>query len=181
MIPITQLTGRLGNQMFQFAYLLAEVYKGNIPDVYVQDERYFELITEDIKAVYRQGIGQPLPYVSIHVRRGDYVNNAYYVDLFKDGYYQKAMAEFPDATFLVFSDDIPWCEQQEVFKGCQFSKGHGEVADMNLMAACSGHIIANSSFSWWAAYLSGNKTIAPLKWFTEEDKTMMLPDLWKRV
>lgn len=108
----------------------------------------------------------PLPYVSIHVRRGDYVDNDFYVDLFKNGYYKDAKALFPSKKFLVFSDDILWCKQQDIFKDCEFSTDCDEITDINKMIACEAHIIANSSYSWWAAFISGKKTIAPKDWYT---------------
>ena len=159
------ISGRLGNQMFQFAYIYSQMRKGLIPDVYMQDEKYFADVKGEIKQIYGEGIGG-LPYVSIHVRRGDYVNNDFYVDLFANGYYERAMAMFPDEKFLVFSDDVAWCKEQDIFKECEFSEGFDEVEDMNRMASCRAHIIANSSFSWWAAWLSGKKTIAPKDWYT---------------
>lgn len=159
------ISGRLGNQMFQFAYIVNQVKKGLIPDVYLQDEKYFIESKEEIKKLYGGGIGT-LPWISVHVRRGDYVNNEFYVDLFENGYYERAMALFPDSRFMVFSDDIAWCKKQPIFKDCLFSEGYGEVEDMNRMASCEAHIIANSSFSWWAAFLSGKKTIAPKNWYT---------------
>lgn len=190
MIPIWKLSGRLGNQMFQFAYLKAEELDGNIPDVYVQDEVFFEKHKETIKAMYGQDI-VPIDQVAIHVRRTDYVDNPFYFDLFKDGYYERAMAEFPGEEFVVFSDDIEWCKQQPIFKGCEFSEGNSEIEDMNYMAGCKGIIIANSSFSWWAAYLGDDnkKVVAPLEWYTlkaDGDNNVKtpytgLPEKWKRI
>lgn len=157
--------GRLGNTMFQFAHLHNQAKLGKIQDIYVQSEEYFEESKDEIRQLFGSGI-VPLPYVSIHVRRSDYVGNPFYVDVFENGYYERAMALFPDAKFLVFSDDIEWCKKQEIFNGCEFSEGYDEIADMNRMAGCEGHIIANSSYSWWAAYISGKKTIAPKEWYT---------------
>ena len=166
MKKITDFTGRLGNQMFQFSFLFTLVKEGVISDIYLQNEDYFGKYREEIKKLFSDDINY-LPYVAVHVRRGDYVDNSFYVDLFKEGYYEKAMKKFPNATFLVFSDDIEWCEKQPVFKDCKFAKGNGEVHDLNLMASCEGHIIANSSFSWWGAYLNRNKSkkvFAPKPW-----------------
>lgn len=154
--------------MFQFAYIANRMKKGLIPDVYVQDEQFFEDSKEYIKELYGSDIGYS-NYVSIHVRRGDYVGNKFYVDLFGNGYYERAMALFPDDQFIVFSDDIEWCKQQEIFKGCAFSEGNDEITDMNMMASCKHNIIANSSYSWWAAYLNpnlGKRVIAPKDWYT---------------
>jgi len=180
MIPMWKLGGRLGNQMFQYAYLFAQVKRGEIPDIYLQSEEYFEDYNREIKAIFSTGIGH-LDQVSIHVRRGDYVNNPFYTDLFESGYYEEAMEMFPDANFLVFSDDIAWCKRQPLFEECEFSEGNDEVTDLNLMASCQHNIIANSSFSWWAAYLNPNpnkKVIAPALWHPDGLERTVLPANW---
>lgn len=185
------ISGRLGNQMFQFAYIYAQMRKGLIPDVYIQDGQYFKEYAAEIKRLYGDNIGFT-PYVGIHVRRGDYVGNDFYVDLFANGYYERAMALFPEEEFIVFSDDIDWCKQQEIFKGCAFSEGNDEIEDMNMLASCKHVIIANSSFSWWAAYLNINplkKIIAPKDWYTLSSPTdgqkpipsTVLPDSWIKI
>lgn len=186
MVKITDISGRLGNQMFQMAYIYAQMKRGEIPDIYVQGEKYFAGAKDDIKSLYNKNvfnIGQGVqPYVAVHVRRGDYVNNPFYVDLFESGYYQKAMAEFPSEKFLVFSDDIEWCQQQELFKNCEFSVGYGEVDDLNRMARAKSVIMANSSFSWWGAWLgSHEKVIAPRAWFQDEVERVELLDSWIKI
>lgn len=190
MIPITNITGRLGNQMFQFAYLTAKELDGEIEDVYVQDPEHFDRYRQHIKGIYGQDI-VPIDQVAIHVRRGKnpylpsepaYSDNPFYVDLFKDGYYERAMTEFPDEDFVVFSDDIKWCKQQPIFSGCEFSEGNSDIEDLNYMAGCKGIIMANSSFSWWGAYLGREKkVIAPKHWYTDGiERTKLLPQ-WKTV
>lgn len=180
MVPIWKLSGRLGNQMFQLAYLHAQMRSGKIPDIYLQDEKYFENYKDEIRQMYSQDISH-IDQVSIHVRRGDYVRNPFYVDLSKTNYYERAMEQFPGESFLVFSDDIEWCKDQRMFEGCEFSEGNTEVEDLNLMASCKAHIIANSSFSWWAAYISGNKTIAPKAWYADGIERTVIPKQWIRI
>lgn len=177
MIPMWKLSGRLGNSMFQYAYLYNQAQLGEIDDVYVQDEKWFEESKEEIRTLFSQGIPAPIDMVAVHVRRGDYCNNPFYVNLMETDYYERAMAEFPDCEFLVFSDDIGWCKQQEIFKNCEFSEAD-EVGDMNLMSACVGVIMANSSFSWWGAYLSKGKVVAPREWFTDGVERTKLLDNW---
>lgn len=183
MIPMWKLSGRLGNTMFQHAYLYSQARKGGIPDIYVQDEKYFEEFRDEIKSLFRQGIGDPIDMVAIHVRRGDYVNNPFYVDLTETDYYEKAMDLFPNDQFLVFSDDIEWCKKQDIFKDCEFSEGNDEVTDLNLMASCKGVITANSSFSWWAGYLSTGKVIAPSvdNWYRDGIERSVCPIAWHRI
>ncbi len=179
MIPLWKLTGRTGNQMFQFAYLYSQVRDGVIPDFYLQGEEYFEKYKDEIKQMFGSGISS-IDKVSIHVRRGDYVNNPFYVDLCETDYYEKAIALFPSSSFLVFSDDIEWCKGR--FKGGEFEFFHGtEIEDLNMMASCKHNIIANSSFSWWGAYLNpnpGKTIIAPEKWYADGQKRTSCPQGW---
>jgi hypothetical protein len=180
MIPITKLSGRLGNQMFQFAYIYAQMKRGRIVDVYVQNNEFFDDFKEEIRTLYGDGLGN-IDKIAIHVRRGDYVNNSFYVDLTKTDYYQRAMALFLGENFLVFSDDIDWCKEQDIFKGCSFSEGHDEIKDLNIMASCKGVITANSSYSWWGAYLSDGKVIAPLAWYSDGIERTKCPKEWLRI
>lgn len=184
MVPIHKLSGRLGNQMFQLAYIMAQVCNGEIPDIYVQDEKYFKKHSHHIKAMFGQDI-KPIDQVSIHIRRTDYVGNSFYTQLWNTDYYEKAMAEFPGTGFLVFSDDIDWCKQY--FSGSndiEFCEEEDPIKAMNLMAGCKHNIISNSSFSWWAAYLNPNphkKVIAPKAWYTDGKERTVCPKEWKRI
>ncbi len=176
------LFGRLGNRMFQMAYLYSCLLDRKIPDIYLQDEKYFRKHSALIKNLFGADIGK-LDQVAIHVRRGDYVNNSFYVDLMNTTYYQRAMEEFMGASFLVFSDDIEWCKKQNIFKECEFSTKIDPIQSMNEMASCSGHIIANSSFSWWAAYISphGGKVVAPTEWYRDGVKRTVCPKSWIQI
>ena len=108
---------------------------------------------------------------SVHVRRGDYVSSSHYHKNLDLSYYQQACgivkSNFPNVKFLVFSDDTDACKK--VFSDTNTF----EVIDINddstelcIMSKCQVHIIANSSFSWWGAWLSGSgAVIAPKEWF----------------
>jgi hypothetical protein len=180
MIDPDKLFGRLGNRMFQMAYIYTDMRKGCVPDIYVQNYGYFDEYRNEIRQWYGSGI-EKIDMVGVHVRRGDYVNNNFYVDLTETPYYFDAMALFPKEKFLIFSDDIEWCERQKLFKGQEFSKGKTDVEDMNLLAGCKGIIMANSSFSWWSAYLSSAKVIAPKEWFRDCVERTFIPDEWQRI
>lgn len=156
-----------------------------IPDIYVQDEKYFAPFADEIKQRFGAEIGFT-DYVGIHVRRGDYVGNTFHLDLSETDYYDKAMALFPNEKFIVFSDDIEWCKSQNTFEGCAFSEGNDEVEDFNMLASCKAIIMANSSYSWWAAYLCPNPTkriIAPREdcWFRDGIIRTKLPLEWERI
>jgi hypothetical protein len=199
MIEFRQLRGGFGNQLFQFAKLYTEARKGLIPDIYVQDEKHFADYKDEVRLMYGQGV-ESIDMVSLHIRRGDYVNNPFYIDLTKGSYYKEAVDQFPGERFLVFcadrqpgSDDIEdmqWCARflsnmfPEEIGRFDFFQGRNELEDFNAMAGCKGHIIANSSFSWWAAYVSGNETVAPKLWFTDgKDRGSIVtsPDNWTRL
>jgi len=184
MIPIWKLSGRLGNQMFRHAYIYSQVRQGNIPDEYVQDPAHFEKYKNAIKIMFGQGIGSD-DRVCVQVRRGDYVGNPFYVDLMQTDYYERAMAMFPNRKFLVFSDDIKWCKKQDIFKECDFNDNGEDWEDINRMASCHGHIIANGSFGWWGAYLSphGEPVIAPSVklWYNDGQERTKCPTEWIRL
>ncbi len=185
MVNPDKLFGRLGNRLFQMAYIYSQVKEGNIPDIYVQDYRLFEKYGDEIKKWFGEGIGY-LPYVAMHLRRGDYVDNPFYVDLAKTGYYIDATNLFPNRKFLIFSDDISFAKTY--FEGDKFAfdDSENEIDAFNRMASCDSHIIANSSFSWWAAWLSPTftkKVIAPTndKWYSDGVERTYCPPDWVRV
>lgn len=185
MIEPWKLFGRLGNSMFQYAMMYSYA-KDHGLDYYFQDEWFFNEHKEAIRTLFSSDIPSPTNAIAIHIRRGDYVGNAFYVDLFETDYYKDAMAKFKGEDFLVFSDDIEWCKDQEIFQGCEFFH-EDEVTDMNKMASCKAHIIANSSFSWWAAWLSphypDNKVIAPSveNWYRDGVERTVCPSHWSRI
>jgi hypothetical protein len=178
-------------------------------DGYWQSERYFTAIADTIRADFRlrndlaagrRGTEQAIrgsQAVSVHVRRGDYVanpaTNAFHGTVPPE-WYQAAMARIaalvPDASFFVFSDDPEWAkanlasDRPIAFIGPQ-ADGRDEE-DMHLMSACRHHIIANSSFSWWAAWLNPSPdkhVIAPKRWFLDpsHDARDLVPDAWERL
>lgn len=188
MIGVRQIIGGLGNLMFKQAYLYAQVRDGIIPDIYVQDFKYFGKYKEEIRSMYQQGVYPRTDIVALHIRRGDYTD--FYVDLMETDYYDKALAEFPNEKFLIFcadrqpvSNDISdreWCTNWATEKGIDFELWNGtdEVDDMNKMASCKGHIMANSTFSTWSAFINPNvdkKIIAPKLYYSDGVERTVLP------
>lgn len=184
MIELRTHWGGLGNRLFQLAYIYAQARRGVTPDIYLQNEEYFAPYGEEIRHIFKQGV-EPIDMVSLHVRRGDYLGNPFYIDLTNTDYYDRAMEQFPDSKFLVFcadrqpgsddKSDMEWCKER--FQGKQFSfyQGKSELEDFNAMAGCKSHIGANSSFSWWTAYTSGNKAVFPKEWFTDGKERISIP------
>lgn len=173
---------------------------------YFQSEKYFKDIEKKVREAfsfssvifkkldktllarlnkYREQI-QLSTSVSLHIRRGDYLENSeVYGDICTPEYYETAISrmikELITPVFYVFSNDEEWaddwCKEQEtkyhnsfvVVKGFPEEMGY---LDMFLMSRCKHHIIANSSFSWWGAFLNDSKdkkVIAPAKWFNNQD------------
>lgn len=182
MVPITNW-GRLGNQMFQFAYIFAQMKKGYVPDIYVQYPQYFHEYEKEIQEMFGQGVLKtPMDSVAVHVRRTDYLTNPLFADLTATDYYERAMALFPGERFIVCSDDIAWCKKK--WPGnpqVRFSELKTDLDDMNLMASCKHNIIANSSFSWWSAYLNpyeGKRVVYPKLWHTDGVVRVGFPKEW---
>ena len=108
--------------------------------------------------------------VSIHVRRGDYTLYPNHHPVCSDFYYQSSIGKFDSENhiFLVFSDDIEWCKENFVGDNFIFSDTNNPYLDLAIMSLCDHHIIANSSFSWWGAWLNtseNKRVIAPSRWF----------------
>jgi hypothetical protein len=132
--------------------------------------------------------------VCVHVRRGDFVTNTFN-GLYGRDYYDAAAKTISrtksDLSYFVFSDDIPWCRENLAFDGpTTFVDDDFEPVkfrdDLRLMAACKHFIIANSSFSRWAAWLNedpAKMVVAPSRWATPKDidkSGMYLPG-WIRI
>lgn len=190
MLPLRNTFGGFGNRLFQLAYIYAQVRKGNLPDIYLQDFSYFEEYKEELKAMFRQGVHPRRDMIAIHIRRGDYQKTNFYTDLTTTDYYDKALALFPNQKFLLFcadrqpiSNDISdkkWCNDWLMSKGVDFEVWNGvdEIDDFNAMASCKGQILANSSFSAWAAFVNPNpdkKIVAPKLYYSDGIERTKLP------
>jgi hypothetical protein len=172
-------------------------------DGYWQSARYFTGFEDFIRKHIRfstnseyserllRDIQQTGGAISVHVRRGDYVaeerTNAVHGVLGLD-YYERAFQEMnvsPEQVFL-FTDDADWARAQPLFRGARLVSGRGLNAreELMLMAAAQRHIIANSSFSWWGAWLSGSTSvIAPKHWFADPsfERADRVPEHWIRL
>jgi hypothetical protein len=127
--------------------------------------------------------------VAVHLRRGDYSSKSNYHSFFGTlsiDYYKRAIHEIKnkigDPKFFVFSDDIEWCKQNLTFLSDAEFVSHDSIVnaseDLILMSLCEHQIIANSTFSWWGAWLNANENkivIAPIKWFQTNYNKNVLP------
>jgi hypothetical protein len=168
--------------------------KGDIYlDGFWQNESYFKDIRDEILKDFtlKQDISneakkylkniQNITSVSLHIRRGDYVENNHtnkvhgICDL---DYYKKAIRyineKVKEPIFYIFSDDISWCKENFNFLENKIfvDNTRSAVEDLELMKYCKHNIIANSTFSWWGAWLNDNKdkiVVAPKIWFEKEE------------
>jgi hypothetical protein len=177
---------------------------------YWQSERYFldceEQIRreftfkpfEDVKNIeVSQAITNSQCAVSVHVRRGDFVSNpkanAVHGAL-SSSYYSRALVDLsiklPKMELFVFSDDIDWVRTNLDLGAYQVhfvghNTGPNSYQDMALMSLCKHHVIANSSFSWWGAWLNPSRdkiVIAPKNWFVKPINTKdLIPPSWIRL
>lgn len=172
---------------------------------YFQNEKYFKSIENELRRDFSfkaplagknldvckrvQGTNS----IAIHIRRGDYLTNqssiSNFITLDKD-YYERAighvLASFDNPEFYIFSEDFEWISENLNFKDypvtfIDWNKGKDSYIDMQLMSLCKHNVIANSSFSWWGAWLNTNPdkiVIAPGIWFRSEEKNALLRDFY---
>lgn len=193
---------------FDSKILLASNY--SYLDGYWQSEQYFAPISEQL----RQDLCLAIPLsqtqqelakkisedkysVALHVRRGDYVADpatTAFHGLCSLDWYERAVAQIikqvPNAHFYVFSDDYDWVKDNLKLPAPMHlvkpSPDGQEAIDLYLMSLCQHNIIANSSFSWWGAWLNANPNkivVAPQRWFAagHQDTADLIPEKWIRL
>lgn len=176
---------------------------------YWQSEKYFSSFADQIRSdfTFREPMNElnaiavekilSVNSVSLHVRRGDYIANKNANSthgLCSIEYYMNSInyisENIQNPKFFIFSDDIEWArENLKINNPCDyidFNNGSESYNDMRLMSLCRHHIIANSSFSWWGAWLNPSSTklvVAPSPWFANPnlDAGDLIPADWKRV
>ena len=194
-----------------FSNDLLRVKDNSYVEGYFQSERYFSTIRRDIEISFdikaelsnytklTKGLIQDASNsVSLHVRRGDYISNKKAniahgtCDL---DYYQRAMSilnsKFNNVKYFVFSDDIKWCKENLKINSVIYVDSEEErdpCEDIYLMSLCRHNIIANSSFSWWGAWLNKNNekiVVTPKRWFDDNNlqkqSIRLIPEAWIKV
>ncbi|MBC7947013.1 MAG: alpha-1,2-fucosyltransferase [Chitinophagaceae bacterium] len=168
-------------------------YFQDIEELIRQD---FQVRSEQVQAVMQKGKELTAKSsVAIHIRRGDFANAkaVNYHGILTSEYYMKAIevikSKVPGASFHFFSDDIAWVKEKiPMDKGSELVslQTTSSIEDFYLMTKCQHNIIANSSFSWWTAWLNNNpgkNVIAPKKWFVVEgiNTDDLIPAGWIRL
>lgn len=171
---------------------------------FFQSEKYFKKIEDDIRYFFSlkdeyQNIVDSYDMsntCSLHIRRTDYVKSSTHgvlsdiETLIK--YINNGLKSIYDCNetprLIVFSDDIDWCKSNLKFKNIEFIEGNNEIIDLFIMSKCENHIISNSTFSWWGAWLNVNKNkkiVAPTPWLLNDDYPLIsdniIPDDWIKI
>lgn len=181
---------KLPNGIYLKGYWQSEQYFSPAADTIRRELQLKEPLIQKV-ARFGQGLAK-MNSVSVHVRRGDYTNPEVLRvhGVLPASYYDKAVSTFlqsdPSVSFFVFTDDPDWVKANIRIKNAHFVSGSESTThyeDFYLMSKCRHHIIANSSFSWWAAWLNNNpdkKVVAPRQWFNEgpKDTQDLIPRGW---
>ena len=175
---------------------------------FYQSERFFKDVEDEVRQAFAFDLNkanaesqnlarqiQENPHaVSLHVRRGDYMEPKFYKrygTVCSQAYFQRAvemmLAQVPQAHFYIFSDDVEWVQQnlrlpRATVVSC--NRGADSWQDMMLMSLCRHNIICNSTFSWWGAWLNANpekRVIAPSRWLADVDMPYIIPETWIKV
>lgn len=191
---------------FEFDQSFEKISSNTYIEGFFQTEIYFKNIAEQLRKDFtfvrnpskenREIISQIKNEnsISVHIRRGDYVSKARYKNKYfhcSMDYYKRAVdyiaEKYPNPTVYVFSDDIKWAAQNlDLPYVCNYisnNKGAQSWEDMRLMSCCKHNVIANSSFSWWGAWLNSSPekiVVAPEKWFQDDKivQTDVIPEKW---
>src|SRR3989344_4310539 len=185
-----------------------EIPNNRYLDGYWQSEKYFRDKSDLIKKEFtlKNGLGktaqkrtekiQETDSISIHVRRGDYISNLKFSAVHGTlplSYYELGMKtveqKVKNPHYFLFSDDLEWATQHLSSRFPVTVVTHEEMTEneqMHLMALCKHHIIANSSFSWWGAWLDSRPdkiVIAPKNWFADPSKNAsdIIPPSWLKI
>ncbi len=159
---------------------------------YWQSEKYFREIRNILLEDFRFSAGETNLQnlcceiksksisIAVHIRRGDYLKNPdVWGNLSENDYYERAIhyfeKRFPDLFLVFFSDDIQWVKKRYIYKNAVYIESgmfedYKAWYDLYLMTCCTHNVIANSSFSWWGAWLNRNpqkNVVAPGKWFLD--------------
>lgn len=176
-------------------YWQSEKYFMNIREIVLSDLKIKKVKSKEVESMEKDILN--CNSVSLHIRRGDYVyrksSNELHGLLSSEHYYraiEMIKKHHSSITVFVFSDDMEWVKQNlKLSDKCvyvDFNMGENSVFDMHLMSLCKHNIIANSSFSWWGAWLNQNPekiVIAPENWFAKKELSNndVIPDTWMQI
>ncbi len=184
--PIPYLKGMAINGYFQSEKYFMD-YETMIRDMF---HPIFHTVEDMWKKFYREHHAITGPTCAVHVRRGDYLTLPDHHPAVTKEWYWNTMESFSDTTnFIIFSDDPTWCKAElyDAKPIVTVVEGQTDVEDFFMQQLCDNNIIANSSYSWWAAWLNkdAKRVIAPKNWFgpalSHFDTKDLIPDRWETV
>jgi hypothetical protein len=153
---------------------------------FFQSEKYFDVeIVKNLFDIPRNE--EYKDYTFLHIRRGDYVKYQDVHNLLSEDYYENALDIIKPKNVVVLTDDVEWSKSHILFKYFKISNSKTDIEDLSIMVSCESAIIANSTFSWWGAWLNENprkKVIGPLKWFgsaIQHNTGDILPENWIKI
>jgi len=165
---------------------------------YFQSQKYFAEVSGEILSsfTFRNNVIEAAHYlessidfeksVSVHVRRGDYLSSPSHHPVQGIEYYREAFSRYQGLKKIIFSDDPAWCRENLDIDDVTVIEENNPYVTLYLMSRFKNHIISNSSFSWWGAWLSGENSsvISPKKWFGDSlphDTSDLYPDGWVKI
>jgi len=172
---------------------------------YFQSYKYFQQYNDEIRKIFafpkivdKENLEilkkiKNTNSISLHIRRGDYLTKNSQLNVLTMDYYKNAiqyiLKNAKKPVFFIFSDDIKWCKKEFDFLNEKYfidwNKKNKSFIDMQLISLCKHNIIANSSFSWWSAWLNKNPNkivVCPKFWFIDViNNTDRCLEEWKRI
>ena len=182
---------RISHESYFRGFWQSQMYFEDIQDIIRSDFKFPSLVGRKNNEIYK--LINETNSVSIHVRRGDYLksNNNIFKNLTITNYYSNAIEfikeNIENPVFFVFSDDIDWCKNYFKNENAYFidwNTGKYSYIDMQLMSLCKNNIIANSTFSWWGAWLNSNidkLVISPSDMGNAFDTDYFIPQEWIKI
>jgi hypothetical protein len=183
-----QIPTHEGLDIFLSGYYQSEKYfaknENKINSLILSDFDRFGLANDKFNALFNCDD----TVVSLHVRRGSYLKLKDHHTNLSLEYYKKALSLVDHTKVLIFSDEIEYCRENFIDKKYFFHYSEDDLLDLYLMSLCHNNIIANSTYSWWGAWLNKNKNkkiIAPKKWFgpsnSHFDTKDLIPESWIKI
>ena len=181
-----------GGNLYYIGYWQSWKYIRNIDNTIKRDFRFDEKKLPESSCEILSKI-RNTNSVSLHIRRGDYLGNPVYDHITTPDYYNNAIdyikKNVENPFFFIFTNDPEWCKVNLTLPNSlivDVNSGMESYWDMFLMSQCKHNIIANSSFSWWGAWLNEHENkivIAPRKWINEDSANIddIIPPTWNRI
>ena len=175
-----QLFNTCPDNVSLFGFYQTEKYFKHIADEIRQDFTFKKKIQDECKEIVDEVFDRKP--IALHIRRGDFLINSGNHHNLSLEWYEKALKKFHHTReVVVFSDDPFWVCEQDLFKPDRFllSEGNSSYHDLYLMTQCDDFIIANSTFSWWGAWLANRgRVVAPSVWFGPNNAHLNTKDLY---